>query len=92
MRLFLCEKPSQGKDIGNVIGANIRGDGCLTNTDKSIYITWGFGHLVEQCSPEEYDPAYKQWAFETLPIIPKQWRVSPKKEGKKTVQCRNEID
>ena len=43
----------------------------------------GIGHLVEQLNPEEYDPAFKKWAFETLPIIPSKWGLSPKKETKK---------
>ena len=28
MRVFLCEKPSQGKDIARVLGAGQRGNGC----------------------------------------------------------------
>lgn len=83
MKLFLCEKPSQGQDIGKVIGATKRGDGCLWNADNSLCVTWGFGHLVEQFQPEDYDPTYKYWSFDTLPIIPKKWEVAPKKEGKK---------
>ncbi|MCW9718567.1 DNA topoisomerase III [Avibacterium sp. 21-599] len=83
MKLFLCEKPSQGSDIAKVLGATHRGEGFLANADKSVCVTWGFGHLVEQFQPEDYDPAYKRWSFETLPIIPQKWGVSPKKEGKK---------
>lgn len=83
MKLFLCEKPSQGQDIGKILGTSRRNDGYLTNSDNSICVTWGFGHLVEQYQPEDYDPAYKKWTFETLPIIPKQWAVAAKKESKK---------
>lgn len=83
MKLFLCEKPSQGKDISKVLGATKRGDGCLSTPDGQIVVTWGIGHLVEQFNPEEYDPAFKKWTFETLPIIPSQWGLSPKKETKK---------
>lgn len=83
MKLYLCEKPSQGRDIANVLGATQKGDGFLATSDKSVIVTWGFGHLVEQFSPEEYDPALKRWAFETLPILPKQWQLSAKKESKK---------
>ncbi|HDL5147143.1 TPA: DNA topoisomerase III, partial [Mannheimia haemolytica] len=46
-------------------------------------VTWGFGHLVEQYQPEDYDEVWKRWAFETLPIIPAQWKMAPKKESKK---------
>lgn len=83
MKLFLCEKPSQGNDIAKVLGATKRGEGCLSTPDGQLMVTWGIGHLVEQLSPEEYDPAFKKWAFETLPIIPGKWGLSPKKETKK---------
>ncbi|MGX3020352.1 DNA topoisomerase III [Ursidibacter sp. B-7004-1] len=83
MKLFLCEKPSQGRDIARILGANRNGDGYLATTDNAICVTWGVGHLVEQFQPEDYDPAYKRWSFETLPIIPKHWGVAPKKETKK---------
>ena len=83
MKLFLCEKPSQGNDIAKVLGATTRGDGCLSTPDGQTFVTWGVGHLVEQFNPEDYDPAFKRWAFETLPIIPSQWGLSPKKTTKK---------
>ncbi|MDO9657432.1 DNA topoisomerase III [Glaesserella parasuis] len=83
MKLYLCEKPSQGRDLANVLGATVNGDGLLTTQDKSIVVTWGFGHLVELYQPENYDEAWKRWSFETLPIIPVQWKMSAKKESKK---------
>ncbi|TYG35311.1 DNA topoisomerase III [Lonepinella koalarum] len=83
MKLFLCEKPLQGNYIGKILGATKRGNGCLATPDGQTMVTWGIGHLVEQFSPEEYDPAFKQWSFETLPIIPSQWKLAPKKETKK---------
>lgn len=76
MKLFLCEKPSQGRDIAKVLGATQRGDGCLTGRD--IIVTWGFGHLMEMEQPESYDIKYKKWLLTDLPIIPKQWKVAVK--------------
>lgn len=76
MRLFLCEKPSQGKDIGRILGATQRGEGCLNGS--GVTITWCIGHLVEAAAPEVYDAALKRWSLEQLPIIPQQWRVEVK--------------
>ncbi|EPN9802979.1 DNA topoisomerase III [Pseudomonas aeruginosa] len=76
MRLFLCEKPSQGKDIGRILGATQRGEGCLSGSD--VTVTWCIGHLVEAAAPEVYDTALKRWSLEQLPIIPQQWRVEVK--------------
>ena len=76
MRLFLCEKPSQGKDIGRILGATQRGEGCLNGT--GVTVTWCIGHLVEAAAPEVYDAALKRWSLDQLPIIPQQWRVEVK--------------
>ncbi|MDN8554970.1 DNA topoisomerase III [Citrobacter werkmanii] len=81
MKLFLCEKPSQGRDIAKVLGATQRGDGCLTS--KDIIVTWGFGHLMEMESPEGYDEKYKKWLLTDLPIIPEKWKVAVKPATKK---------
>ncbi|MGU2315862.1 DNA topoisomerase III [Pseudomonas aeruginosa] len=76
MRLYLCEKPSQGKDIAKVLGATQRGNGCLSGA--GITITWCIGHLVEAAAPEAYGEQYKHWSIEQLPIIPERWRVEIK--------------
>ncbi|MGO1272678.1 DNA topoisomerase III [Pseudomonas lundensis] len=76
MRLFLCEKPSQGRDIAKVLGATRRGDGCLIGTETTV--TWCIGHLLETASPEAYGEQFKSWSLDHLPIIPAQWMVEVK--------------
>lgn len=78
MRLFLCEKPSQGRDIAKILGATKRGDGCLQG--QGVTVTWCVGHLLETAPPEHYDEAYKRWSLEHLPIAPQHWKmvVKPK--------------
>ncbi|MDH1619543.1 DNA topoisomerase III [Pseudomonas chengduensis] len=76
MRLFLCEKPSQGKDIARVLGAGQRGSGCYSAA--GTVVTWCIGHLIEAAPPEAYGEQYKRWSLEQLPIIPERWRVEPK--------------
>ncbi|MBJ7223607.1 MULTISPECIES: DNA topoisomerase III [unclassified Brenneria] len=76
MRLYLCEKPSQGKDIGNILGARQRGNGCLNG--PGVIVTWCIGHLVETAPPEAYDEQYKRWSLEQLPIVPERWKVEVK--------------
>src|SRR3546814_7886774 len=76
MRVFLCEKPSQGKDIARVLGAGHRGNGCYSGA--GVVVTWCIGHLVEAVPPEGYGDQYKRWAIEQLPILPERWRVEPK--------------
>jgi DNA topoisomerase-3 len=76
MRVFLCEKPSQGKDIARVLGAGQRGSGCYSAA--GTVVTWCIGHLIEAAPPEAYGEQYKRWSLEQLPIIPERWRVEPK--------------
>ncbi|HCF9525299.1 TPA: DNA topoisomerase III [Pseudomonas aeruginosa] len=76
MRLFLCEKPSQGKDIGRILGATQRGEGCFNGA--GIVVTWCIGHLVETAPPEAYGEHYKRWSIEQLPILPERWKVEVK--------------
>ncbi|MGQ7959311.1 DNA topoisomerase III [Pseudomonas sp. SP16.1] len=76
MRLFLCEKPSQAKDIAKVLGATRRGDGCWLGA--GIGVTWCIGHLLETAPPDAYDARYKRWALADLPIVPAQWKMQIK--------------
>ena len=76
MRLFLCEKPSQAKDIAKALGASRRGDGCWLGAN--VTVTWCIGHLLETAPPDAYDARYKRWVLADLPIIPAQWKMQVK--------------
>ncbi len=76
MRLFLCEKPSQGKDIAKILGAAKRGDGFIAG--QGVTVTWCIGHLLETAPPEAYDPALKKWDLAHLSIFPQVWKVEVK--------------
>ncbi|MGP3220535.1 toprim domain-containing protein, partial [Serratia bockelmannii] len=79
MQLYLCEKPSQGKDIGAVLGANQRKQGYLTGA--GVIVTWAIGHLLEQAQPETYGEQYgSPWRESVLPIVPTQWKMEVKKD------------
>ncbi len=66
--LVIAEKPSVGRDYARVLKCKQKGEGCLIG-DRYI-VTWAVGHLVELCEPEKYDPRYKKWNYQDLPIIP----------------------
>lgn len=76
MKLYLCEKPSQGREIASHIGARTRGEGCITG--NGVTVTWGIGHLVEQAKPEHYNPALKFWDIAHLPVLPDEWHMEVK--------------
>jgi len=76
VKLYLCEKPSQGREIASHIGARTRGEGCITG--NGVTVTWGIGHLVEQAKPEHYNPALKFWDIAHLPVVPDEWHMEVK--------------
>ncbi|CAK0768758.1 DNA topoisomerase III [Gammaproteobacteria bacterium] len=82
-RLYLCEKPSQARDIARVLGALRKGDGCLMGEaeGRQVVVTWCYGHLLEMMPPDGYDPAFKRWSLDILPIVPTQWRLVAKSSG-----------
>ena len=89
MRVYLCEKPSQGKDIARVLGARQRGNGCYTGS--GITVTWCIGHLLETAPPEAYGEQYRRWSIEQLPIIPEHWRIEVKASTKAQFQIVKRI-
>lgn len=74
MELYLCEKPLQGKRVAEVLGASRQGKGYL-HDGNDRYVTWLKGHLLVQAQPGDYDPGFKRWATESLPIVPEQWKL-----------------
>ncbi|HHS0832878.1 TPA: DNA topoisomerase III, partial [Salmonella enterica subsp. enterica serovar Muenchen] len=90
MRLFLCEKPSQGRDIAKFIGASQRGDGFLSG--PGTIVTWARGHLLEQSEPEAYGEQYgNPWRLEVLPLIPPQWKLEVKQDARKQFTVINRL-
>ncbi|WP_340609725.1 DNA topoisomerase III [Xenorhabdus bharatensis] len=80
MQLYLCEKPSQARDIANVLGVKQRGQGFLFST--RIIVTWAIGHLLEVAAPEQYGEQFgPPWRMEVLPVLPVQWQWTVKKEA-----------
>ncbi len=68
--LVLAEKPSVGRDIARVIGANQKVEGYFSG--NGYVVTWAFGHLVTLKEPDELDAHFKKWSRSDLPILPQQ--------------------
>ena len=82
MRLIIAEKPSLARAIAQaLLGSARRQDGYIDCGDTQV--TWCFGHLLEQVEPDAYDPRYKRWHLEHLPIIPDQWQLKPRADARK---------
>jgi len=71
--LVLAEKPSVAKEIGRVLGCKGGGKGYLEGSN--YVVTWALGHLVTLAEPDDYDPKYKQWRLEDLPMLPDKMKL-----------------
>ena len=64
-----------GRDVAAALGLTRRGEGFIEGPGDIV--TWCIGHLVELDDPEAYDPRFKAWRLETLPIIPEKFKYHP---------------
>jgi len=85
MRLFIAEKPELARAIIAGIGSRFeKRDGYFENC--SDVVTWCFGHLLQLADPEDYDPKFKKWNMNDLPIITVPWKVKPISDKKKQLK------
>ena len=88
--LIIAEKPSVARDIARVLHCNKNNNG--VNEGENYVITWGLGHLVTLADPEDYDPKYKEWKIENLPMMPDQFRLEViKQTGKQYRVVKTQI-
>lgn len=78
--LYIAEKPSVGRAVADVLPKpHQKGDGFIKVATGDV-VTWCIGHLLEQAEPEAYDPEYKKWRKEHLPIVPTEWKQTVKSQ------------
>ena len=68
MVVCIAEKPSVGRDIARVLGANTQHDGFMEG--NGYCVTWTFGHLCALLDPHEYNEQWKGWNLSSLPMVP----------------------
>ena len=68
MKLMICEKPSVAKAVASALGVTSRADGCFEG--NGLIVSWCVGHLMSPMDAAGYDPAYKKWKYDDLPILP----------------------
>ncbi len=79
MQLIVAEKPSVARDLARVLG--VRPGGATAFEGDGWVITWCVGHLVELDEPAAYDPRWKTWRLDTLPMLPAEFRLRPSKHA-----------
>ncbi|RHW36070.1 type IA DNA topoisomerase [Neobacillus notoginsengisoli] len=85
--LVCAEKPDQAKKLAAPFKHQIKGDHiaiapCSVFPEGAIVIS-ACGHILEAFTPGDYDESLRNWALESLPIIPKEFKlkVSPSKKS-----------
>ena len=72
MKLVIAEKPSVAQSIAAALGVRQRQKGYLEG--NGYLISWCYGHLAGLADADQYDPKYKKWRKEDLPIVPSPFR------------------
>ena len=96
MRLIIAEKRSVAASIASALGAASRADGFYEGND--LLVSWCVGHLVSPMDAAGYDPRFRKWHFEDLPILPEPFRyvLAPGKEAAfenlRTLMHRPDVD
>lgn len=80
MQLVIAEKPSVAQSIAKVLGAAEWQDGYIEG--NGYFVSWCVGHLVELAQPNSYGEQYAKWNYESLPIIPEEWKHMIKEDTK----------
>ena len=73
MKLCIAEKPSVARDLAHILGAHSKKEGFFEG--NGYWVTWTFGHLCSLKEPEDYNPNWKQWRMEDLPIAPESFGI-----------------
>ena len=73
MILCITEKPSVGRDIARILGANASRGGYYEG--NGYCVTWTFGHLCTLKEPADYTDLWKRWSLSSLPMIPPKFGI-----------------
>lgn len=91
MRLWIAEKPSVGRELAKYLGKGAQKSGYIEIAGTGDVVTWLFGHILQQKTPQMYDPLYASWSPALLPIVPRQWELFVKPEAKEQYQTIKEL-
>src|SRR5688500_13485922 len=80
--LVIAEKPSVGRDLARVLPGPFQKQEGYLEADEHV-MTWAVGHLVQLAEPDEYDPKFKKWRMDDLPIVPDSFKLVVRDERSK---------
>ena len=86
MRLFIAEKPELAKAIVWGLGGGKRRLGYVECGED--WVTWCHGHMLQLLDPADYDPRYRDWNMNDLPIVNIPWRRKPAGDAARKAQLK----
>ena len=89
MILVVAEKPSVAQTIAAVLGAKEKKDGFLTGS--GYIVSWCVGHLVGLSEAAAYGEQYKKWSYDSLPILPQEWKYTVSADKEKQFKTLKEL-
>jgi DNA topoisomerase III len=75
-RLFVAEKPSLARAIADVLSQPRRRENYIECGEDIV--AWCGGHILEMAEADAYNPEFKSWKLEHLPIAPTDWKLTVK--------------
>ncbi|MEH7335910.1 DNA topoisomerase III [Neobacillus drentensis] len=87
MKLIIAEKPDQGSTLASIF-KHKKQNGFIEIFPNELfsngaYVTWAIGHICQLVPPEKYQPGWKKWSLDNLPIIPEQFEYEVTKDKAK---------
>ncbi|MEM9918674.1 MAG: DNA topoisomerase 3 [Bacteroidota bacterium] len=73
MKVCIAEKPSVAREIAAIVGARSRQEGYIEGNGYAV--TWTFGHFCMLKSPDDYQPHWKRWDLNSLPMLPEKFET-----------------
>lgn len=89
MILVIAEKPSVAQTIAAALGAKEKKDGYIEGS--GYLISWCVGHLVQLAEAAAYGEQYKKWSYDSLPILPQEWKYTVDPDKRKQFKTLKEL-
>ncbi|MDF2680007.1 MAG: topoisomerase [Brevibacillus sp.] len=78
MKVVIAEKPDQAMKLASPFPHRKQQGYLEVHPNrlfpKGAFFTWAVGHVCELVPPEAYNPAWKKWSIQSLPLIPETFR------------------
>ncbi len=87
MQVIIAEKPDQGSTLASIF-KHKKQNGFIDIFPNEVFpkgavVTWAIGHVCQLVAPEKYNPGWKKWSLDNLPIIPEQFEYEVTKDKAK---------